>query len=80
MSLILFFSLSFTFIMLTSKFSLERANGVKIHCDINFVSITLKPLHGSTLQSIPFISQFDGQVACMELEEVVILVLQDSDQ
>lgn len=52
---------------------------MKIHCDTNFVSITLKPLHGSTSQSILFISQFDGWVACMELE-VVILVLQDSDQ
>lgn len=50
----------------------------KVRCDTNF-PITLA-LHGSTLQSIPFISQFDGQVACMELEEVVILVLQDSYQ
>lgn len=66
--------------MPVNKFSLEVANGVKVCCDTNFFPITLKPLHGSTLQSIPFISQFDGQVACVELEEVVILVLQDSDQ
>lgn len=53
---------------------------MKIHPDTNFASMTLKSLHGSSSQSILFISQFDGQMACMELEEVVILVLQDSDQ
>ena len=66
--------------MPVNKFSLEIANGVKVLCDTIFFPITLKPLHRSTSQSIPFISQFDGQVACVELEEVVILVLQDSDQ
>lgn len=50
---------------------------MKSHRGTNFVSIPLKPFHGSSSQSVLFTSQFDGQVACMELEEVVILVLQD---
>lgn len=50
---------------------------MKSHRDTNFVSIPLKAFHGPSSQSVLFISQFDGQVACMELEEVVILVLQD---
>lgn len=63
-----------------SKFPLEVGNGMKIHCDTEFVSITLKVFTWITLQSILLTSQFDDQVACMELEEVVILVLQASDQ
>lgn len=32
------------------------------------------------MQSVLFISQFDSQVTCMELEEGVSLVLQGCDQ
>jgi hypothetical protein len=61
-------------------FAGDSLNGIKIHPDTKFVPVTLKPLGGSTIQSLLVISQSDDQVACMELEEVVILVLQGSDQ
>lgn len=63
-----------------SKFPLEVVNGMKIHCDTDFVSIALKLSMWITFAVNTIYQSVWWPGGMCELEEVVILVLQDSDQ